>query len=415
LTPKWPPYYDQSPVWSPDGESLLFVRSPSGSGVESGLPEVWVMAADGSHQRRLTAAFPDEAENVEPTWAHGAVHAERRPSSRESHVGNAFVLRVPFAVNGISADGDLAAIAPVAYGEQQEYRPTPPILVWRPGHGERARLVASSCGGVQDLVLEGNRLAFDCNQSFVDVIYQSLWVVDLRTRIPQEVFVGHGGGPTLRGVFLDYVVGGDGLIAFGSERDDARGRVRQRALWRINGFHGNAVRARAGTGDVVAAGGGRLALELDDGRIAIAKPNGVLLRVLPLRRSRSPLGAAFGLDPKTPFLLMGRTLLILEHRRLQAYDTASGRLQWERRVPRRASLDGASSGLVAYTAGSSIHLVSGRDHVVHTGARRLRALGFNIERRLHAALTPAGLFYCFNVADRRFPGRVVFVPRAQLP
>jgi hypothetical protein len=111
---------------------------------------------------------------------------------------------------------------------------------------------------------------------------------------------------------------------------------------------------------------------------------------------------------------MGRELLLLEHGRLRAYDTASGRLRWERRVPRHARLEGANGGLVAYTAGSSIYLISRGERVVRTGARRLRSLGFNIERPLHADLTAAGLFYCFNVADRRYPGRVVFVPRSAL-
>ena len=52
---------------------------------------------------------------------------------------------------------------------------------------------------------------------------------------------------------------------------------------------------------------------------------------------------------------------------------------------------------------------------MRTGAQPLRAFRDDVQRPVHAALTPDGLYYCFNVADRRYPGRVVFVPRAALP
>jgi hypothetical protein len=121
-------------------------------------------------------------------------------------------------------------------------------------------------------------------------------------------------------------------------------------------------------------------------------------------------------SPKPPFLLAGRDLLVLERRRLQAYDTATGKLRWERRVPAHAQLEAAEGGVVVYTAGSSIHLLSrGSERVVDTGARPLRALRGDVERLVHADLTAAGLYYCFNVVDERYPGRVVFVPRRALP
>ncbi|HEX8781105.1 MAG TPA: hypothetical protein VF728_08075, partial [Nocardioides sp.] len=48
------------PVWSPNGKKIAFsrVRSGSKSRYPSGRPEVWVMNADGSAQRRLAPGFP---------------------------------------------------------------------------------------------------------------------------------------------------------------------------------------------------------------------------------------------------------------------------------------------------------------------------------------------------------------------
>jgi Tol biopolymer transport system component len=412
LTPPHRPYYDQSPVWSPDGKSLVFVRAPFGGGAEREVREVWTMHSDGSHQRRLTDPYPDGGDNAEPAWIRGAARTEPAPLTRELRRGEAVVLRVRFPVDGIAAEGAHAAIAPVAYEEQRDFKPTPPILVWRPGRGEPTRIAASPCGGIQQLVMTRSRLAFDCDQRFFDEIGQSVWVVDLRTRVPREVFLGEG-GPGPSGILLDNIVGGGGLLAFGSERRDAHGRVRLRTVWGIEGFDSVALRSRPNTGDVLAAGHGRLAVELADGRVAILRADGTLLRVLPLARRRTE-GDPFGFDRKPPFLLAGRELLLLEHGTLRAYDAATGKLQWERGVPAGAQLEAADRQLVVYTEGRSVHVVSrGNERVIRTGARQLRRFG--VERLVHAALTPDGLFYCFDVADRRYPGRVVFVPRRALP
>ena len=59
-------------------------------------------------------------------------------------------------------------------------------------------------------------------------------------------------------------------------------------------------------------------------------------------------------------------------------------------------------------------LSRGSEKVVQTGARPIHDLRDDVERLVHADLTTAGLYYCFNVPDRRYPGRVVFVPRAAL-
>ncbi len=415
LTPPRQPYSDTSPIWSPDGKTLLFVRTPAGGGVERYVPEVWTMRSDGSQRRPLTEAYPDGGENLEPTWIHGAVHTESARRTQEGRRGRSVVLRVPFAVDSIAAEGTRAAIAPVAYEMQAEHEPTPPVLLWRPGRGAPARVVASPCGGVQQPVLTANRLAFDCNNTFLDLIEQSLWVVDARTRLPREVFFSRA-GPTNQGLYLDNIVGGDGLLAFGSQRRGAHGEVLRRMLWRVDRFDSIALRSSLNTGEVVAAGEGRLAVEFPNGHIAILRANGTLLHLVSLPRRRSGLAVPFGVDPKPQVLLAGGDLLRLDDGTLAAYDTVTGKVRWERRVPPGAQLESADDGVVVYAVGSSIHLLAhGRERVVRTHALRLPRLRDYVYRVMHAALTRDGLFYSFNVADRRYPGRVVFVPRSALP
>jgi TolB protein len=55
------PGHDFDPSWSPDGARIAFRSERSGE------PEIWVMSADGTGQRRLAAGLspawsPDEAE-----------------------------------------------------------------------------------------------------------------------------------------------------------------------------------------------------------------------------------------------------------------------------------------------------------------------------------------------------------------
>jgi Tol biopolymer transport system component len=408
LTPARSPYDYDSPAWSSDGKSLLFVRTPDrGGGVDRGIGQVWTMRADGSHERPLTAPFPDDGANLEPAWVSGPIHREPAPRTAEIRGRGRVVLRLPFPVNGVSAEGSRVAIAPASHPGQGEEAPTPPILVWRPSRAEPTRLVASGCAGVENVVLSGSRLAFDCDHSYLDFVYQSLWVYDLRTRLPREVFFGHADN-FRGGVYLGQIAGGHGLLAFSSERANGSGIARQRALWRIDRF--DSVALRSHSGDLLAAGGGRLAVKRADGRVALTTRGGRVVRVLTL--PRPPTFSA-----KPPYLLAGRNLLVVDRRSFaDAYDTETGRLLWRRRVAGGAELESTDGRLVVYTAGASIHLLSGgRDRVLRTGAQRLPRLRGDVDRPVYAALTPAGLFYCFNVADRAHPGRVVFVSRDALP
>src|SRR5207248_8442660 len=139
-----------------------------------------------------------------------------------------------------------------------------------------------------------------------------------------EVFFGHS-GPSGRNLALDYIVRGGRLLVFGTTSVAGRGHPLHRALWRVEGFDSVSLRARPGTGDLVAADGARLAVELADGRVALVRADdGSVIRVLPLARRRPN---RLIVVEKPPYLLAGRSLIRVDGRTMQAYDTATGKLQ----------------------------------------------------------------------------------------
>ena len=56
---------DEAPAWSPDGRLIAFVTTRHGAGDAFGVRELYVMAADGSRQRRLT---DNAREEFAPGW-----------------------------------------------------------------------------------------------------------------------------------------------------------------------------------------------------------------------------------------------------------------------------------------------------------------------------------------------------------
>ncbi len=376
------------------------------------------MRADGADKRQLTHGFPDGGANFDPAWARGPVRSEpsRRPVEKRRR--GRLVLRVPFTVDGVSADGGRVAVAPAAPNHGAINAPSPPLYVWRPRTGEVMRLVGSPCVSADQVTLAADRLAFDCDQSGTDVVAQSLRVYDLASRRPTEVFFGHNGGASIsRGVYLDRIEGGGGLLAFGSEATDPLGRPLRRGVWRID--DGHAVRLRSGpaAGELVAADGGHLAVELPNGWVQLFAPDGRLLRILrpPHRR---PQPRFFAPHPRRE-ILAGDRLIVRIGRPLHIYDADSGALRhsW----PARGTLEAADGGLAISASGRELDLLRLRDgrtwHIrIPTADRELRhRLGHFFERPVHADLTSAGLFYSYNTHDRRDPGRIVFVPRANLP
>jgi dipeptidyl aminopeptidase/acylaminoacyl peptidase len=372
-----------APVWSPDARRLLFERgSPSPGGRYRELLQIWSMRADGADKRQLTHGYPDGGANFDPAWARGPVRSEpsRRPVEKRRR--DRLVLRVPFPVDGVSADGGRVAIAPAAPNHEAINAPSPPFYVWRPRTGEVMRLVGSPCVSADQVRLAADRLAFDCDQSGTDVVAQSLRVYDLASRRPTEVFFGHNGGASIsRGVYLDRIEGAP---------------ARPRAS------------SSPQTGDT-----SRSSFRTDG--CSSWRPTGACCGFCGRRR---PQPRFFAPHPRRE-ILAGDRLIVRIGRPLHIYDADSGALRhsW----PARGTLEAADGGLAISASGRELDLLRLRDgrtwHIrIPTADRELRhRLGYFFERPVHADLTSAGLFYSYNTHDRRDPGRIVFVPRANLP
>jgi TolB protein len=101
--------------WSPDGKRIILSSGGAHRPGESELVEVRSMRPDGSGMRRLTRAYgPDGGNNVVLGWVRGDLRKEPRPRPRAAE----HVLRVPYEVGVVSAEGGRVAVAPVAlYGD----------------------------------------------------------------------------------------------------------------------------------------------------------------------------------------------------------------------------------------------------------------------------------------------------------
>jgi WD40 repeat protein len=406
--------YYGSPVWSPDGKRLVFAGYGK-RGLDRNTPQIWTMRADGSHARELTKPFPDGGENIDPIWIAPTTHTAAAP---RVHVA-ARSLRIPYYVDSIAADGARAAVAPFGRDMATGASPTPPILVWSPGTRPE-QLVGSLCGTISTPLFRGQTLAVECNHDFLDEHYQSVLVFDLRTRLAVEpvfaynAFFGEG---TQSGTILNGPVLGGAGVEIESSTWSAPGKkfggsvLRRQTLSLLDGPERTTLRSAHRLGTLIAGDSSGLVIENADGSFALTTPSGAVIHTF-----RLPSIRVSARTPAPGFLMTGFELVRLGGGRLEAWDVRYGKVLIDRRVPAKAELQAVDSELVVYTAGADIHLLSSAgDDVIHTPAKTSYWLHYYGEPPVHAALSPAGLFYDYDLKGGTFPGRVVFVPRSALP
>jgi TolB protein len=414
LTPPGKEQYDQRPAWSPDGKTIAFVRETDG-GAEEYTQEIWTMRADGSHQRQLTHAYPDEGENIEPVWISGPVATT--PPPHVVAVGR--TLHVPYLVSGITAEGARAAIAPFGYDSAGDGQPAPPLLVWRPG-SQPESLVGALCGTITPAFLTEAQLTIACDHNFLDEHRQAILVFDLHTRVPSQPISAYNSffGPgTQAGTIVDGPVLSGGRVEYETSHWVLKAKTRsfdttklpRQILWAADGSHKTMLRTAHRLGTLLAGDRDWLAFTVPGG-VEITSPSG-----RPVRLLRLP-ALHFSQAPTPGFLLAGNELIRLGGGKLESWDVRDGRMLANRNVPQSAQLQAADGRYIAYTARSDLHLVTRTgDRVIHTPAASSHWTGYYGDRPLHAALSPAGLFYAYDLKSGGFPGRVVFVPRSALP
>jgi len=171
------------------------------------------------------------------------------------------------------------------------------------------------------------------------------------------------------------------------------------------------VRSAHRLGSLLAGDRNWLVFQLQDGNVAAVTPSGGSRRVLRLPPLHLSLRA-----PWPGFLLAGDDLIRLGGGLLEAWDVRNGEMLFRRSVPALAQLQAADGRIFVYTVGSDIHLLNRTgEHVIRTPATGSRQLSYYGQFPLYAALDKAGLFYAYDVKHSGFPGRVVFIPRSELP
>jgi hypothetical protein len=419
LTPKGKEVYDESPTWSPDGKSLLFVRQTD-SGAGRYASEIWTMNADGSQQRQLTRPYPDGGENVEPLWVTGPVLVTTGPQAQPT--GN--TLRVPYFVAGVAARRARVAVAAYGYDGGGDGQPTPPLLVWRPGGRSPKSLVGALCGTITPEFFTGHRLTIECDHNFLDEHSQAVLDFDLRSAVPDEPVYAHNaffGAGTQSGTVVDGPVHSGGRIEFETSHWVAakknprvsRTRLPRQILWAADGSGRTRLRSAYRLGSLVAGDDRWLAFTVNDG-VEITSPRG-----RPLLRLHPPALKPNYRVPQPRYLLTGNELLRLGDGTLEGWDVRTGAVLVDRSVPATAQLQAADATYIVYTAGRDVHLVSGTSELVlHTqavGAGWHNRYGAWPLHPVYAALSSAGLFYAYDLkGGGTFPGRVVFVPRSAL-
>jgi Tol biopolymer transport system component len=409
---------EEPPVWSPDGQRVLFATLGSSEPAPNELAQVLIMRRDGSGARRLTGAYPHGGSNRPIGWITGDHATEPSPSAVvEPLPKGASVLRVPHPVGVVSAERDEVAIAPPPL-EFETRRSLPPLLRWSPATGEVARRAVAGCRGLGWPTLSGGRIVFDCNNSYVDTISHSVRVFDPASMRPREVLVGRNTPGLLHsGVRVESIAGRGGLVAIGTERILQSERV-HRTVWRLVGDRPHPVRQGLGVGLVVAADDSRIALQVGARRLAIARPDGTVTATIELA-TPAPELTYFVYGGETSVAFADSQLLVARDGRLDVYDTRSGRRQRSRPLGRGSRSVSAAGGLVSYVRGRAIRvrrLSDDREIRIRVGGALARGAfrGLYVGRWIHANLAAAGLFYSYNLRAGPTPGRVVFIPREEL-
>jgi Tol biopolymer transport system component len=403
--------------WTPAGDRIVFQRFGGHAPGELELSELWSIAPDGSGLREITHAYPAGGNNHVLGWVRGKLRQEPRPRPW----ARPRTLFVPYPAGALTADGRRVAVAPlVPYSGDAPLLPSGPLLVWRPGSRSIAAYVAARCIFPDYVTLADVGLVFDCDDSGGDSVSQSVRVYRRSDRPPVEVFYAANGahGEINSGTSLGKLAGRGSLVAFTSQVYEWTGkdlRFVAKRLWRVDGTRRRLLLADRGLGDPVDVNGGWIALQGGRAGAAVVDRDGRRvdhLRVPELRSSRQ----AFSWLQRR-LVLTGSRAAVLAGGQLRVYDVRSGRriASWPLAQPPE-ELAGAAAGLVVFVHGRLVHVVrlrDGREAVFDVPAHRIP--GANpATKRVRADISAAGLYYSYNLARGRYPGRVVFVPLARV-
>jgi WD40 repeat protein len=401
---------NEPPVWSPDGRWILYRRTDLDSGATwQDHLQLWVVRSDGSGRHPVTHAFPvDYGDSA--VWVGADLKGTAAPKLPLVSLPSARAITTALPIVALAADGERAAVVQ-GFGTAADFGDTGgrvgPIVVWDPRRRTTARLPVHGCGSADDVVLAAGRVGYDCDNS------SEGYVFDHALRLGSAQLVRAQGGE-FAGEFLDGIVAHGRIVAFGllsQTVDVSRFRFHRRTrIWESTGGRTKLVRTFRGEADLLALDDGRLAVEPVPCGSARYCGAGTTVSVF----SRGGRIRTFVVDggPVLGAALEGPRLVVLQRKQLTVFDVGSGhrRATWPVQLGFRsaAELEDAAGDLVLYVVGAAIHVLrisDGRDVVIRTP---------NATEPVFARLVPSGLFYAFNVAYAKRPGRLAFVALSAL-
>jgi WD40-like Beta Propeller Repeat len=394
-------------AWSPDGQRIAFTRNDLGSQL-SRTVQLWTLNADGSDQREVTHTFPDGGSVEDAVWT--ADSAKGTPEQQLPLVAfrDARTLGTALPIVALAAAGGRAAIGQ-GLDDRAMIGPRTslaPVVVWDPSrasakrfpvHCKAQRFTGFSLDAV---VLSGTGAGYLCD--FPSISYggvETLWLQKPGAR-PLAIVRTEDG--EFSGSFVSGVAGDGTSVAYGvgTLRETSRGDVytAQTKIWTSTGSQHTLVRVLKGSARVVAVDGARTAVLA--GRKAVVLGAG---RARTFWFQRAPLNAVFD----------GPRLFVQEPASLVVVDLANGRrrtVRWsaERGFGPPPVLADARADLAVYVVGAGVHVLR------ITDGEEIVADAPNATTPVLARLTSRGLFYSYNEANTRRPGRLVFVPREAL-
>jgi hypothetical protein len=388
----------ESLAWSPDGRRILYLRNDLGFGaVQSFHAQLWTVKADGTDERPVTHAFPDDGtiSNASAAWVEASLKGTPAPRLPSVSLAGTRTITTRLPIVGLGAAGTRAAVAQGFGGIGRA--PLGPIVVWNPVRRTRVSIAVRGCGSAYDVLLASGRVGYRCDNSGEG------YRVDDSLRLgTTELVRTHGDEFT--GSFLGGLVADKGTIAFDVESagNKARGefRIHQTRVWKATGAQKAIVRIFSGAATVVSLDGGRIAV-LRGGRAVSVLSLGGGIRTY-----------AFGGERILDAALDGARLVVLQSTRVTVVDLRTSRraAAWpvRRGFGPAPELEDAQGDLAAYAVGVAVHVLrlsDGREIVIDTP---------NATEPVFARFVPGGLFYSFNESYDKRPGRLVFVARSQL-
>jgi dipeptidyl aminopeptidase/acylaminoacyl peptidase len=385
--------------WSPDGSMIAYGRRPipfvSGE-------DVWIAAAAGDSRRQLTGEFPTGLSFSDLDWASGSVAAGPPPPPPD-------LLQLT-ATAELTLDDDVTSFARAATPDSVVYRTddvcdpdaettTTYFNIWTPATGQTVTSSSycedwgpDSYGVTSSLVASASQVDLNGTETLTVTRTGATEtpVVATWTSGQESPDIGWRAG-------LGDVVSDGSMILFATSNDDNKSW-----LWRIADgevAHAIAIPTPPGATSVVDADAGRIIVRTGKTSLAVLSSGGAVLTRIPVparatvRLSGSLLGVAFGST-------------------LSVYDADNGALDYRlplshtSGVPRLLTI---GAGYAVYASGIELHLLrldNGSDRIVDLPGQ---------SDSPQALLTTEGLYIAYDRGYDPQPGRILFVPAANLP